>query len=100
MSEQDSPIQLQVVEGPQAGEQFDLDGQVVVGRDPESAQLVLQDAEASRRHAELTPAGQSLSVEDLGSTNGTFVNGSRIAKQRILIPGDQLTIGTTVLEIA
>ena len=96
----DSPLQLQVLEGPQAGQELDLDGPVVVGRDPEGAQLVIDDPEASRRHASLTPEGQSLSVEDLGSTNGTFVNGSRIAKERILIPGDRMMIGTTVLEVA
>ena len=54
--------------------------QVVIGRDPGAADVVLdQDPEVSRRHASFSPAGAGLTVQDLGSTNGTFVNGHRLA---------------------
>ncbi|MEA2389842.1 MAG: hypothetical protein QOG41_2615 [Thermoleophilaceae bacterium] len=93
-------ITLQIIEGPNAGSSLDVEGAAVIGRDPASAALVLQDSEASRRHASLIPEGQSLNVEDLGSTNGTFVNGERLVGARVLVPGDRLRVGTTVLEVA
>jgi Inner membrane component of T3SS, cytoplasmic domain/Domain of unknown function (DUF4389) len=93
-------ITLQIIEGPNAGSSLDVEGAAVIGRDPASAALVLQDPEASRRHASLIPEGQSLNVEDLGSTNGTFVNGERLVGARVLVPGDRLRVGTTVLEVA
>jgi Inner membrane component of T3SS, cytoplasmic domain/Domain of unknown function (DUF4389) len=93
-------ITLQIIEGPNAGSSLDVEGAAVIGRDPASAALVLADPEASRRHASLIPEGQSLNVEDLGSTNGTFVNGERLVGARVLVPGDRLRVGTTVLEVA
>src|SRR5881275_3627205 len=93
-------IKLHIIEGPNAGQELEVEGAAVIGRDPRSAALVLQDREASRRHASLIPEGQSLNVEDLGSTNGTFVNGERLIGARVLVPGDRLRIGVTVLEVA
>src|SRR3954471_10065961 len=93
-------IKLQIIEGPNAGQDLDVEGAAVIGRDPGSAALVLEDSEASRRHASLIPEGQSLNVEDLGSTNGTFVNGERLVGARVLVPGDRLRVGPTVLEVA
>jgi hypothetical protein len=77
-----------------------VEGAAVIGRDPASAALVLEDAEASRRHASLIPEGQSVNIEDLGSTNGTFINGERLVGARVLVPGDRVRIGITVLEVA
>ena len=94
-----SPVQLQIVEGPQAGTELDVAGQAVIGRSSEKADLILDDLEASRRHASLTPEGETLTIEDLGSTNGTFVNGVAISGQRILVDGDRLRIGKTVLKV-
>jgi hypothetical protein len=93
-------IKLQIIEGPDAGQELDVEGAAVVGRDPASAALVVNDPEASRRHASLIPEGQSINVEDLGSTNGTFVNGEKLVGARVVVPGDRLRIGTTVLEVA
>jgi pSer/pThr/pTyr-binding forkhead associated (FHA) protein len=93
-------IKLQIIEGPGAGQELDVEGAAVIGRDPASAALVVRDSEASRRHASLIPEGQSINVEDLGSTNGTFVNGERLIGARVIVPGDRLRIGTTVLEVA
>ena len=69
-----------------------MDGPGVIGRDPASAGLTLADPEASRRHASIIPEGRSLNIEDLGSTNGTFVNGQRIDQAVVLVPGDRLSV--------
>lgn len=63
-----------------------------LGRLPEST-LVLSDPNASRRHAELHPDGDTYALVDLGSTNGSRVNGRRVDRQ-LLSDGDRLTFGT------
>lgn len=68
----------------------------VLGRQS-GCDLVLADVEASRRHARVTSTGDGHAVEDLGSTNGTLVNGNRIAVLTRLSHGDRLEIGETVL---
>jgi Inner membrane component of T3SS, cytoplasmic domain/Domain of unknown function (DUF4389) len=93
-------IKLQIIEGQGAGRGLDLEGAAVIGRDPGSAALVVEDPEVSRRHASLIPEGQSVNVEDLGSTNGTFVNGEKLVGARVIVPGDRLRVGLTVLEVA
>jgi hypothetical protein len=60
---------------------------------------VLEDPEVSRRHAVLRRSGASVVVEDLDSTNGTFVNGERIRSPITVGPGDQVRVGRTMLEI-
>src|SRR5205823_14486703 len=92
-------ITHKIIEGPKAGQALDVEGAAVIGRDPASAALVIEDSEASRRHASVIPEGQSLNVEDLGSTNGTFVNGERLVGAQVLVPGDRLRLGTTVFEV-
>ena len=71
--------------------------ELVIGRDP-SADLTLKDDEVSRRHASLRqlPDG-TVELKDLGSRNGTFVNGSLITEPRILRGGEQVKVGETVL---
>jgi pSer/pThr/pTyr-binding forkhead associated (FHA) protein len=64
---------LEIVEGPGAGRQHRVEGPVVLGRDA-GADVVLDDARVSRRHARMTPEPGGIVVEDLGSRNGTFVN--------------------------
>jgi len=88
---------LVVRQGTQAGMSFPLAGnQVVIGRE-EGLDIVLQDPEASRRHVRISWHGGSFVVEDMGSTNGTFVNGVQITAPQILNPGDSIGIGQTVL---
>jgi hypothetical protein len=87
-----------IVEGPGAGREADLIGSVTVGRDP-SAGLVLDDAEASREHASVTAREAGAVVDDLGSTNGTFVNDVRIDAVSEVRIGDRIRIGTTVMEL-
>src|SRR4051794_38437213 len=87
-----------IVEGPGAGRQFDLAGSLVAGRDPAAA-IPLEDPESSRQHASITAQGGGAVVEDLGSTNGTFVGEQRIAGSRTIQPGERVRIGTTVFEL-
>ena len=83
--------------GPEAGRRVELDLEVAIGR--QDADLVLEDPEVSRRHAVLRRSGGSVVIEDLDSTNGTFVNGERIRSPISVGPGDQVRVGRTMLEI-
>jgi hypothetical protein len=68
---------------------------LVIGRLPECG-VVLADSNVSRRHAELRRAGDSVVLTDLGSTNGTRVNGAPI-RERVLASGDEVSVGSTRL---
>jgi hypothetical protein len=83
--------------GPETGRRVELGVEVVIGR--QDADLVLEDPEVSRRHAVLRRSGESVVIEDLDSTNGTFVKGERIRKPITVGPGDQVRVGRTTLEI-
>jgi 6-phosphogluconolactonase (cycloisomerase 2 family) len=89
---------LHVVSGAATGASVDLAVDFVVGRGEPGMGNLQGDSEISRRHARFRrlDSGQLL-VEDLGSTNGTHVNGQRIAGPRLLSPGDQVQLGKTVL---
>jgi pSer/pThr/pTyr-binding forkhead associated (FHA) protein len=89
---------LEIVEGDDAGRQTPLDGSIEIGREA-STGLALDDDQASRRHARVSPQGDHAVVEDLGSTNGTYLNGQPIEGQRTLRPGDRLRVGLTVFEL-
>jgi pSer/pThr/pTyr-binding forkhead associated (FHA) protein len=91
-------LSLEVVEGTSAGELVDLTGPVTIGRGRD-ADLVLADELVSRRHALVTPTGPGAVVEDLGSRNGTFVNGQDVHGPTRLEPGDQLQLGVTLVEL-
>ena len=90
---------LAVMEGPLRGTTVPIkESGVLLGRNPECT-LVLDDDYASGRHARVFYDDKSWFVEDLGSTNGTHVNGERITQPHQLQAGTQLRIGTTVLEL-
>src|SRR3954470_17751848 len=78
---------------PMDGREHSLDADVVIGR--EGCDVVLADPEVSRRHAALRSTAEGPAVEDLGSTNGTFVNGERITGVRVLADGDVVAFGST-----
>jgi pSer/pThr/pTyr-binding forkhead associated (FHA) protein len=88
---------LRVVSGPAAGRTVDVEQEVVIGR--EDTDLDIDDLELSRRHAVIRRFANRLQVEDLGSTNGTFVDGNRIAQPTLLGGGAEIKIGTTVLVV-
>jgi hypothetical protein len=80
--------------GPYAGRSFDATGdEITVGREPGNTICLEQDSSVSRRHAKLTRQGDALTVEDLGSTNGTFVNGRKVEAPTTLSPGDTVQFG-------
>lgn len=60
-------------------------------------EIVLQDPNVSRRHAELRPRGGSWILSDLGSTNGSRVNGRFVAGPTVVKPGDEIELGTAVM---
>lgn len=83
--------------GPLAGSRFELDGDVVLGR--ENATITLADEETSRRHAEIRVAAGVVVIEDLGSTNGTFVNGRRIDAVIQLRGDETIKVGQSTFSI-
>ena len=96
MVQQYAPVQptLVVIEGSRAGQRVPVpDGQATVGRDP-GCGIVFADAGVSRRHAALTTSQGVTTILDLGSTNGTWVNGVRIPAPRALQPGDRVRLGS------
>ena len=90
---------LVVTEGPLAGTPRSLgDAPVTLGRADEST-LVLTDDYASSHHARLAPGDGAWVVEDLGSTNGTYLNGAKVVRPTPVPLGAQIRIGKTVLEL-
>ncbi|HZK85564.1 MAG TPA: FhaA domain-containing protein [Desulfosporosinus sp.] len=89
---------LEIIEGPDIGQSFLLrDSEIFIGRHGQ-CELVLHDPEVSRRHLKIAPAEKGWWLDDLGSTNGSFVNGQRITHQTAVL-GDRITIGQSVLVI-
>ena len=84
-------------EGPLSGRRVEVDAELVLGR--EDAGLTIEDEEISRRHAVVRPGDGGIEIEDLGSTNGTYVNGSRIEGPTRLAGGDTVKLGRSVLEV-
>lgn len=90
---------LVVTEGPLAGRTIQLGGQpLLIGR-AQDAGLVLEDDYASGRHARIFPQGSRWFLEDLGSTNGTFVQGNQLTRTMAIDPGTPVRIGKTVMEL-
>ena len=88
---------LWVMSGPLAGQSVGVTGELVIGR--ENADLTIDDAEVSRRHVSVRLEGGQLEVKDLGSANGTFVNGSRIDGPVKVGGGAKIRIGQTEFEV-
>ena len=91
---------LVVVESPilAPGGEFELDRvDITIGRGPQNDVPLEGDEFASARHVRIEPRADGVWVQDLGSTNGTFVNGTRIEQPRRLDPGDVVRVGETDL---
>jgi pSer/pThr/pTyr-binding forkhead associated (FHA) protein len=92
-------LNLEVIEGPDAGKQVPVDRPIVIGRDPQS-DLVLEDGEVSAQHVRITPSPDgTATVEDLGSANGTFLNQNELMGPAHFDPGDELLIGVSVIQL-
>lgn len=91
---------LEVVAGKAVGMSIVVDDELVVGRNAEGAGKLAEDGELSRSHARIAIDGNGFcAVEDLGSTNGTFVNGLRITTPQTLSQGDTIEVGATTLVV-
>ena len=91
-------LTLEVVEGPDAGKTARLAGTLEIGRDP-GAGLALHDDQASRRHARVSVQAGSVVLEDLESSNGTFVNNNELTGPTRIGAGDELLIGVSVIQV-
>ena len=98
MASAPSQATLTVKNGPDAGKVVDLpEGELLIGR-IEPAGLVVNDSEVSRRHARLNCRGGGFYVEDLGSVNGTQLDGEPVRDPRPLRNGAIIRIGTSILK--
>jgi pSer/pThr/pTyr-binding forkhead associated (FHA) protein len=88
---------LRVKSGPLAGQTIDLTEEVVIGR--ENADFTIDDPEISRRHVVIRRLGGAVEIEDLGSSNGTFVDDQRIEAPTRVGGGAMIRLGNTVLEV-
>lgn len=87
---------LLLLTGPQAGRRHEVTGEVIIGRSP-SCSIALEDAKVSRRHVRLVVEDGEAKVMDLGSRNGTLVNGEKLEGEVVLLPGDRLQVGDSTI---
>lgn len=92
-----SVFTLVALDGPLMGQRFPVNGPVEIGREGAGIRMP-QDGNASRRHAAVSPGMGGVAVQDLGSTNGTFVNGQRVS-QANAGPGDMIKVGSTTFRV-
>jgi hypothetical protein len=93
------PHRLMVLEPKvRKGAAYPLGGEITLGRAPSCAIGLPDDTFASQLHTRVFVADGAVWVEDLGSTNGTYVNGARVSSPLQLASGDRLQIGSTIFE--
>ncbi len=94
-----SPTHVLVSEGANSGERAELDqAPILIGRGSDAA-IRLDDDYVSTRHARIAASGDEWFVEDLGSTNGTYIGSVRITQPTTITLGTQVRIGKTILEL-
>ena len=95
------PTRLLVLASPEldSGNTIDVNAPTVVGRDATSGIRLEHDEFVSARHARIEPRPEGAMVDDLGSTNGTFVNGSKLKRAKLAKAGDVIKIGATELQV-
>jgi hypothetical protein len=87
-------------QGPHAGQAFELTGELMtIGREATHAIALVNDMGVSRTHAQIIRQGDQTLIEDLGSTNGTYVNGVRISAPTPIKPGDTLQLGASLFRV-
>lgn len=89
--------QLIIVDGPNRGRKLSLSKETVTLGKKENNDLIIQDSTVSRNHLEISMKEDRFLLKDLESTNGTFINGTRV-KEAYLVPGDLIKLGNTSLE--
>jgi pSer/pThr/pTyr-binding forkhead associated (FHA) protein len=99
MSTEDTTLALVAVDGPDAGQSYPLGRQTHIGR-TSGNHIPLNDELASRRHALIEHQVAGYILSDLGSRNGTFVNGARVDRPTWIKKGDSIRIGQTTLRVA
>ncbi len=82
----------------ETGKGFRIEDVAVLGRSPQ-ADIVIDDAYASEFHMRFVSGDEGLVLHDLGSTNGTYVNGRRVTAPQLLVKGDAVQVGKTVMEV-
>jgi pSer/pThr/pTyr-binding forkhead associated (FHA) protein/tRNA A-37 threonylcarbamoyl transferase component Bud32 len=96
----DLAVVLVATAGPLSGRRLALGDELMIGREVSGEGKLGDDPKVSRRHARVArDASGRLTIEDLGSANGTFVNGERMRGLRVLAVGDSVQIGSTTLEV-
>jgi hypothetical protein len=80
------------------GEEFQIDDVAVLGRSSQ-ADIVIDDPYASEFHMRFVSGDEGIVLHDLGSTNGTYVNGRRVTAPQVLMKGDAVQVGKTVMEV-
>jgi pSer/pThr/pTyr-binding forkhead associated (FHA) protein len=100
-SQPDKPLMLVVTAGPPEleGVRLPLDSLVRIGRAP-GLELVIADDFVSTQHARIVPEADGPVLEDLGSTNGTLINGVRVKSPVALQPADEIEVGTVRLKVS
>ena len=94
-----TPSKVVVVDGPSAGTSASLDGDpVLIGRGSDAG-IRLDDDYVSTRHARIGSSGGTFYVEDLGSTNGTYIGAQRITQATAVQLGSRVRVGKTTLEL-
>jgi len=99
-TEEASALHLRVLEPKEhRGQSFNLEGDLTLGRSPACVVVLADDSYASSVHARVYRLDGEVWLEDLGSTNGTFINDERLAEPARLQRGDKVKVGNTVLEV-
>lgn len=98
--ERTAGLALKVIQGPRElkGTKIAIVGPIIIGRTA-GADIVIADDFVSSQHARVSPSGDGAVLEDLGSTNGTMLNGQRIGGPSLLSEGDEIDLGTVALKV-
>ena len=91
---------LRFISGKYQGGEFPLrmNREIIIGRSSDLDMVLVEDM-VSRRHAKISSTDNEVYIQDMGSTNGTFVNGEKIAGRALLHEGDRILVGTSIIKV-